>query len=205
MAPVAVQDVRPDQRLYNEAGNTETLRATWGRAIQHDADFALLTTWNDYSESTSFAPSIAHGYAYLDISSYYQSAFQTGTYPTIKRDAIYLTHRIQPYQAVPAHESDRMQPWPGPHRTAPRNTVETLTFLTAPATVTVHVGNEKYTYHAPAGVDANLFDLASGSISATAKRDGARIAKVDSPYVVTSRVGIQDLQYYAVASRRQTS
>ena len=57
MAPIAVQDVRYRELRYGEAGNTETLRASWERALSDHADFAQLITWNDYSESTQVAPS----------------------------------------------------------------------------------------------------------------------------------------------------
>ncbi|MEV8155607.1 hypothetical protein AB0R11_24135 [Streptomyces fradiae] len=44
MQPVAVQDARPNQGVYDEAGNTGTLRATWERAIAGGADW-VQTRW----------------------------------------------------------------------------------------------------------------------------------------------------------------
>lgn len=44
MAPVAVQDERPTQVIYEEAANLETLRATWQRAIDADAELVQLVT-----------------------------------------------------------------------------------------------------------------------------------------------------------------
>ena len=60
MTGLAVQDVRHTQLRYAESGNTELLRASWSRAISDGADFVQMITWNDYSESTSFAPSANH-------------------------------------------------------------------------------------------------------------------------------------------------
>lgn len=57
MQPVSVQDARPNQGIYDEAGNTATLRSTWTHAIEDGADWVQLTTWNDYSEGSQFAPS----------------------------------------------------------------------------------------------------------------------------------------------------
>lgn len=74
MQPVSVQDARPNQDGYHEAGNTATLHATWARAIEGEADWVQLTTWNDYSEGTHFAPSLHNGHAYLDLTSYYLTA-----------------------------------------------------------------------------------------------------------------------------------
>lgn len=56
MQPVSVQDARPNQGIYDEAGNTATLRSTWTHAIEDGADWVQLTTWNDYSEGSQFAP-----------------------------------------------------------------------------------------------------------------------------------------------------
>ncbi len=203
MSPIGTQDERPNQKLYDEAANTELLRASWQRATSDDADFAQLTTWNDYSEGTAFAPSTNHGYSLLDINAYYQSQFQTGSTPSVARDAIYLTHRNQMFSALPSiAESSPMVPWGGSGRTAPRNTVEALTMLTAPATVVLSVGDATYTYSAPAGVFVKTVPLQFGSVRATAARNGVGIATVASPYTVVATPLKQDLEYFAVSSLR---
>ena len=201
MAPVAVQDVRPNGGKYAEAGNTETLRASWNRAIADDADFVQMVTWNDYSESTAFAPSGAHGKVFLDISSFYAQQFKTGSAPGIDGDVLYLTHRIQPFDAQPTIPSRLMVPTLDGTSMAPRDTVEVLTMLRAPASVTVTIGGENHTVNAPAGLSAVTLPLRLGSVSASASRNGASIAAVNSPFQVVSRPSVQDLQYYAVSSR----
>lgn len=203
-SPIAVQDVRPNQKLYDEAGNTESLRAGWARAINDGADFAQLITWNDYSETTSFAPSTAHGYTFLDINQYYMTQFQTGVVPKIVRDAVYVTHRNQAFGLAPTTGHQVMKPWPGTTRTQPRNTVEILTLLTAPANVTVKVGGTVYTYAAPAGAFTATYPLGIGEISASAQRNGTGVAAVTSPYKVKGSTAVQDLQYFGSSSLRPT-
>ena len=78
MNAVAFQDARPNGNKYAEASNTETLRALWKKTITDGADYVQMTTWNDYSESTQFAPSVAHGNVLLDINKYYLNWFRTG-------------------------------------------------------------------------------------------------------------------------------
>ena len=99
MEPVAYQDARPRSGAYAEAGNTETGRATWTKAIEDHADYVQIVTWNDYSESTHIAPSMAHGSVLLDISAYYIDWFTNGKPPAIKSDHLYLTHRIHAHAA----------------------------------------------------------------------------------------------------------
>ena len=199
MQPVAVQDVRPNGKTYDEAGNTEALRATWDLAISDGADMAILTTWNDYSEGTSFAPSDDHGFAFLDIGKYYLTKFKTGSYPAITKDVLYVTHRVQSYKTLPPY-SGVMTQRSGSSNTPARDTVEVLSFLTSPATVEVTVGTKSYSYSAPAGVSAKLFPLATGYTTASAVRSGKTVATVKTKDAVTAKVTQQDLTYHAVSS-----
>lgn len=161
-----------------------------------------LTTWNDFSEGTQFAPSLHNGYAFLDISSYYLTRFKTGSWPAIVRDTVYLTSRVQPVNAVPAQgvESKLMKPRAG--TASPRDDVEILAFLTAPATVNVTVGGNRSGHDAAAGVQTVLVPLATGSSSAEVVRNGQTVTAVASASPVSSQVAVQDLQYRATSSRR---
>ncbi|QMU80337.1 hypothetical protein GXW83_17005 [Streptacidiphilus sp. PB12-B1b] len=201
MQPVSVQDERPDQGIYDEADNTANLRTTWGDAIADGADWVQLTTWNDYSESTQFAPSVHDGYAYLDLSSYYLTRFKTGRWPAIVRDTVYLTSRVQFAAAAPATgESLLMRPRAG--TAAPRDDVEVLTFLTGPATVEATTGTVGSRYQAGPGVQARLLPLRYGYNAVTVLRAGRVTARVSSAFPVVAHPAVQDLQYYAVTSGR---
>ena len=196
MEPVAVQDERPRDALYQEASNTETLRATWGRAISQGADAVLLTTWNDYSECTSFAPSADHGTAFLDLSKYFETAFKTGSYPTPAKDSIYIVHRIQKYSTLPTTYSNVMK-LRYSTGSAPRDKVEIVTILTRSSEVTVTIGGRTTSYTAPAGLNTSLFDLATGVFTATVTASGTSVTTKDAVSFSTEQ---QDLSYHAVSS-----
>ncbi|MEV0410628.1 glycoside hydrolase family 71 protein [Streptomyces sp. NPDC050448] len=201
MQPVSVQDARPNQGIYDEAGNTATLRSTWTHAIDDGADWVQLTTWNDYSEGSQFAPSLHNGYTYLDLTSYYLTKFKTGSWPKIVRDTLYVCARTQFAAADPTGaQSLLMSPRKG--SAAPRDTVEVLSFLTAPATVRTVVGAARDTHEAPAGVHSELLPLRPGTSSAVVVRDGEPGTEVKLPYAADRTVQVQDLQYYAVTSGR---
>jgi Glycosyl hydrolase family 71. len=202
MAPVAVQDERPRATLYAEAGNTETLRASWRRAIDDRADMVQLVTWNDYSEGTSFAPSSAHGQAYLDVSAYYASWFRTRIAPLVRRDEVILTHRIQFFSAVPEIGSTPMRPTLNGFLMPPRNTVEVLTMLTAPAEVQATIGGHAYSARVPAGLSTVTFPLALGTVQASVSRGGVTIVNAISQFPVVARPEVQDLQYYAAVAKQ---
>ncbi|WP_157962548.1 glycoside hydrolase family 71 protein [Homoserinimonas sp. OAct 916] len=198
MAPVAIQDTRPRNGLYAEADNTETLRASWDRAVTDKADMVQLITWNDYSESTSFAPSMAHGWTFLKLNAYFLVQFKTGEYPVVNRDAVFITHRIQPFSANGDAATLPMSPTLGGATTPPRDQVEVLAMLTAPATATVKLGTELHTMQLPAGETVTLFPLPIGSVTVEIVRDGTTVLKLDSPYAIVATPKVQDLQYYAV-------
>ncbi|MFJ7159990.1 glycoside hydrolase family 71 protein [Streptomyces sp. NPDC101118] len=202
MQPVSVQDARPNQGVYDEAGNTATLRSTWNHAINDGADWVQLTTWNDYSEGSQFAPSLHNGHAYLDLSSYYLVRFKTGSWPRIVRDTLYLTSRVQFAGADPTGKQVLLM---APRRgtAPPRDTVEVVSFLTAPATVRTTVGGVAKSYGAPAVRHAELFPLRAGTSTATATRGGKTVASVTLPYEARHVVQVQDLQYYAATSGRR--
>lgn len=200
MSPVAFQDARPKSGTYAEAGNTETLRATWSRAISDGADFVQMATWNDYSESTSFAPSQDHGYALLDISHYFLDSFTYGNSPPITSDHLYLTHRSQPWAARATSGINNMQPVLGGSSTAPRDTVEALVFLTSAAVVTVTSGSTSQDFSLSAGMSAVTLPLRPGTQAAQITRGGAVVKAITSGYPVTDSPYVQDLQYVAAGS-----
>ncbi len=200
MQPVAVQDARPNQKLFAEAGNTEMLRASWDKAIAQDADMVMLVTWNDYSEGGHFAPSVDHGDTFLDISRHYLDTFKSGRTAPIVTDAVHITHRIHPHDARPAYPSP-MRLWSG-YPTAPRDTVEVLTVLRSSATVSVTVGGVRHSYTAPGGVSAKVFPLRTGHSTATVTRTGDVVASVRTKDPVASTVEQQDMAYHAVSSGR---
>ncbi|MGW1767789.1 glycoside hydrolase family 71 protein [Streptomyces sp. NPDC002073] len=202
MQPVSVQDARPNQGIYDEAGNTATLRSTWNHAIDDGADWVQLTTWNDYSEGSQFAPSLHNGHAYLDLTSYYLTRFKTGSWPEIVRDTLYLSSRVQFTGTDPTgRQSLVMSLRRG--SAAPRDRVEVLSFLTAPADVRTETGRTLATHRAPAGVHSELVPLRQGFSSATALRGGRTAAEVLSGYPVQRVVEVQDLQYYGHTSGRR--
>jgi len=200
MEPIAVQDERPSAGLYAEADNTELLRSSWQQAIDERADAVQLVTWNDYSEGTQIAPSVEHGWVFLDICAYYIDWLKRGSAPGIDGDALYVTYRTQFAAAVPTSQEQLMQPTLSGSMTAPRDDVEVLTFLSQPGDVTVTVGGRTTSYRAPAGVSAKLVPLAVGQIAARLSRDGSPVLDVSASPSVKADPAVQDLDYHAVGA-----
>ncbi|MCU1367477.1 MAG: hypothetical protein JWN39_3116 [Ilumatobacteraceae bacterium] len=201
MQPIAVQDVRPTAGLFAESDNTATLRTLWQTAIDTNAEWVQLVTWNDYAECTEFSPSSHIGWSPLDISDYYLAWFKTSTRPTIVRDTVYLSHRIQPWAARPTGPQTELMELKAGSSPA-RDTVEVLTFLTQPQTVEVTIGGATHTYQAAAGESATTFPLAAGTVSATVRYSNGATLAIASADRVVDRPVVQDLQYNFASSGR---
>ncbi len=208
--PVCSQDVRYGNGgpKYDEALNTGAQRAAWTKAINEDADFVQLVTYNDFSE-TPIAPSAANGWCILDIGSYFITKWKTGSFPAITRDVLYLSHRSQTLnatttgpQTLPDVQFSRGS------SSAPRDHVEVLSFLKSPATITVNTGNGTQTYNAPAGMYAWSYACSPcepNVIAATATRSGATVTSVTSPVGHRTSDVSSDKGYYRFSSIRGTS
>jgi Glycosyl hydrolase family 71 len=198
MQPVSVQDERPSSGVFEEAENTQNLRNTWKIALDSGAEWVNMTTWNDYSEGTAFAPSQKHGWSYLDINAYYLAQFKTGTAPKITKDAVYVTHRTQKVAALVSGPASKLMKLRA--GSPARDTVEALTFLKAAGTVNITVGSTTTSCQVDAGVGTCTAPLGTGTVSVSVLRFGATVASVDDPYSVTSAPYAQDLQYVAAGS-----
>ena len=199
--PVSVQDTRPNGGSYYEAENLNNLRVTWDVAIEGGADYVILPTWNDYSEGATFAPSANHGWTFLDVSAYYAYQFKFGTPPPIARDALYVTHRIQKHESLPTYPQTKLMKLRSQSSPA-RDTVEVMSFLTEPGTISVSSGGDITTYEAPAGVFVKTVPLEVGTVAAGLARNGVPVTAVVSPYQVVESNLNQNLDYYGVSSLR---
>lgn len=193
MSPVAFQDARPYTGGYQEACNTETLRGMWQKAIDTNSEWVQIITWNDYSENTQVSPSTHSGWGPLELCAYYAALFKSKSV-SIATNTLYLSHRIQPYNATPVFSQTRlMQPYQ--YASSPRNTVEALTLLASPQQITVNIGDTTHTYTAPAGLSAQSFPLGFGSVGATM---GSQT--LISPFPITAKPYVQDMNYYMVST-----
>lgn len=201
MQPVPFQDSRPRSAIFAESANSLTNRLAWQIADHQHAEWVQLITWNDYSESTAMAPSVAHGWGILDMNAYDIVGFKFGRKPRILRDALFFSYRDQPVGARPTHpETSLMHVVPG--SVPPQDTIEVVAFATAPSQISVVAGTQHYSCRVPVGRGICTFPLSLGSISAEMQRDGEVVAEARSNADVTARPYVQDLQYRVVGGLR---
>lgn len=200
------QDVRPRSDLFDEARNSEALRAGLDAAMRQNADIIQFCTWSDHSEGSMVRPTVKQGSAKLDVAAYRIVKWKTGKYPRILRDAIYLSYRNQmAASTITGGQTRFMSQWARTNRSTFREAVEVLTYFTAPAVVTLKVGNNDYTYTAPAGEYAYTVTAQPGEVSVKAVRSSVEIARINAPVVIKASTVNQDREYCWFSSIRGTT
>lgn len=200
------QDARPRSSVFDEALNSASLRAAWNRVVADQADIVQLCTWSDFSEGSTFVPSAKHGSAMLEISAWYAAIWKSGSMPTILQDTVYLIHRNQTLSAtITGGQSSFMAKRTGGSRSALRNDVEVLSFLTAPADILLRTGGTNYTFTAPAGMSSTTYAVEAGEQSVKVMRGTTEIARVNSGVVVKTASVNEDREYCWGSSLSGTS
>jgi hypothetical protein len=201
MQSVPFQDNRPRNGTFEESLNGMANRMAWQLAVEEKAEWVQLITWNDYAESTAMAPSMAHGWRMLDLNAYDIARFKWERPPTVTRDAIFVSHRIQPVEALPAYrETLLMRPVPG--TAEPRDAIEVVSFARARSEITIVAGDQMTACSAPAGRGTCVAPLRLGFLTVTMKRGGVVVASAHSDVPVVERPFVQDLQYRLVGGLR---
>jgi Glycosyl hydrolase family 71 len=201
MQPVAYQDNRPREGIYDESANGTTVRNMWQIAIDQQAEWVQLITWNDYAETTQLAPSVVQGHRMLDMNAYWLARYKFGQTPRVLRDALYVSHRIQPVGARPTFPQSRLMGL-RPGSIAGRDAVEVVSFAVAPSTLQVMIGSTSGSCVVPAGLGVCTFPLQPGGVVAGLWRDGRWTAIAQSPLAVTATPYVQDLQYTVAGGLR---
>lgn len=217
MQPVSVQDARyytwkdrsgTHSNMYQEAANSEVLRNNWswamGKAGKPAANLVMLVTWNDYSESTSFAPSVGNKYSILDLNKYYLKQYKAAAAAVdTSTEAVFVSHRLHKSSFVPSYTYPSV-PRTNGNGKAPQNTVEVVSFLKSEAQVQVNLGSSGVqTYTAGAGVTTKSFPLpASGVIKVQYLRSGQILGTATTTSSVTATPAKQDMSYLFASSLR---
>ncbi|PPQ79164.1 hypothetical protein CVT25_002792 [Psilocybe cyanescens] len=175
---------------------------------QNYSDECLL----DYGESHYIGPikgaqpnsqAWVNGYpheAWLPLTQYYAKAFQTGTYPTITKDRVFMWARPHPKEATAGDSVPRPDNWQ-----LTDDTAWVVVFATAPARISVYTNEnsaDKKNYEIKAGVSKLSFPLrADEGMKASLIRDNKTVV-VCNPmaYRFESRPGVYNFNAYVAIS-----
>jgi hypothetical protein len=201
MQAAAFEDTRSYDGRFWESSNSGLLRSSFETAIQSDADWIAMITWNDYTESW-VSPSKERGYAVTDVASYYIDWFKTGVKPAITQDALYYFHRSQrtdaPVTVSPTGRDGSPVTMYVPYGDTATDQVELVAFLTAAGTLTITQGSDVRSMDAAAGAVSFKVPIVPGTTPVfTLQRNGATAQSIASATAVNAAPQFQDMIYHA--------
>lgn len=178
-------------RVFNYNG-FEGVAQQWEGAIEDGADWVELVTWNDWGESSYFAPlpenapaaSLWDGHwgrltshkAYLDASLYYSTWFKTGRKPEISRDRLFYFYRLNPADVRAnkfLNDAGKLElALPDNAKKLPDEVYVTV-FLKSPAELTIHSGSTDRVFSLPEGVSHVSVEFGCGPQRFVLKRGNA--------------------------------
>jgi hypothetical protein len=203
MAGISGQGYRPKEYRYWESEGSLAYRDSWLGAIEADADWVQLTTWNDFSESTQILPYTdgedASGTGYFNLTGYYASWFLTGRAPSITHDVIYYFHRKQPIAAAAPNAGKAVKSavfWqPG------KDIIEVVGFLKTPGTLMVSIDGHEYKKEVGAGVQWFSAPLGEGTPHFSLLRGNDVVIAFDGKTPIVGSAGLPggyaDLTYWS--------
>ncbi len=201
MQPVAPQDARPKSSILWEAENTSLLRTSWTEAIDKNADFVHMITWNDYGEGTEFAPSSGSQFLFYDLSAYFIQWYKMGQPPPITKDAIYYCHRTQIFDPTKLFNPGD-QPFRLLGATPLHNDVEMIAMLTQPATLQIELAGRQVEMSVPAGLQVIKMPASPGRPVFRIIRSGKTIVEKVSDWLIDADAKNANPDYFGGSSSR---
>ncbi len=191
--------MRPKVLQVQEAEGSAAMLSAFAAAEKGGASGIRLVTWNDYSEGTEWAPSSVTRHAYYDLAAWAIASFKAGKPPRIERDGFVVFHRRQIFNPA---DTSRGQPWKVQSRAPVTNVVDTVAFLTAPATLTVTVGGVGTSRKLSAGMQRLTVPARIGSVTVRLTRSGRTLAACTSPWTIAAKAARHDPLYAGFSSLR---
>ena len=158
-------------------GGLDMMRYNWKAAMDYDSRLIQFVTWNDYGEESGVAPTTGNGYTTIRVNRYFVDQWKNdGVAPAVEKDEIHVVYR-RTTGDPPTWPLHSRCLWGG-------NTLQVVTILKEPATVTVDGYGD---YEAPAGIHFQNYEMKAGSVSATVKRGGNAVCSVKAPEPISDR------------------
>ncbi|WRT64077.1 uncharacterized protein IL334_001005 [Kwoniella shivajii] len=170
-----------------------------------------ILTWNDYGESSYIGPIEGalpagsdvwtNGYEHTALSSltsYYSTAFKTGSYPSITQDEIIMWARPHPHDATATSDSTgKPTGW-----NYTQDYLWAIVFATADSSVTLTSGSNSQTFSVSKGLNKLKLSMSAGSISGSISRSGSTVASYNagSSFTYTTSPATYNYNYFVGSS-----
>ncbi|WVQ62263.1 uncharacterized protein L199_000402 [Kwoniella botswanensis] len=180
-------------------------------AMRDQVKSVEILTWNDYGESSYIGPIEGalpsgsevwtNGFTHTALNSlttYYATAFKTGSYPSITEDEIVMWARPHPHDATASSDSTgKPTGW-----NYTEDYLWAVVLATADSTVTLTSGSNTQTFQVSAGLNKLKLAMSAGSISGSISRSGSTVASYDagSAFTYTTTPETYNYNYFVGSS-----
>ncbi|WWC66431.1 uncharacterized protein I206_100333 [Kwoniella pini CBS 10737] len=158
-------------------------------AMRDQVKSVEILTWNDYGESSYIGPVEGalpagsdvwtNGFEHTalnSLTSYYATAFKTGSFPSITQDEIIMWARPHPHDATASNDSTgRPTGW-----NYTEDYLWAIVLATADSTVTLTSGSNTQTFSVSKGLNKLKLSMSAGPISGSISRSGSTVASYNS-------------------------
>lgn len=199
VSPIVYQDLRTRECWHVESLGSATLRKTWETAIADGSDWALITTWSDYTEQAQ-APSSSIGFVPYDLNTFYIQWFKLGERPAITRDTLYYFYRRHHGDIDPGRGVSWKLKKEGPMGFDLRNEIELLAFLAEPGELQVQIDESAFSTNAPAGITSFRVPMPAGKSFTpvfSLARNGKGVLSGPGRFAVLNKIEYPNYQYHA--------
>ncbi len=213
MAPVTpfYRGFGGNYRVY-ECQGYEGIATQWESAIATNADWVEIVTWNDWGEASylspfgppektefwggHWGPMLSHQ-GFLDLSAYYIQWYKQGEPPAIAKDRLFYAYQLHPKSAegiIKPGKEERGRP---SHADQLADRVFATVLLTAPAELTIELGDQRQTFPLAAGVHHVSLPFAIGTPRFILLRDGQTVIDKTGEHTISPANAWADFNVFA--------
>ncbi|NCO34001.1 MAG: glycoside hydrolase family 71 [Armatimonadetes bacterium] len=203
-----------------ECRGFEGMAKQWESAIENNATWVEIVTWNDWGESSYVAPfgppekrdvgggnwgSLPSHVAFLDASRYYIDWFKTGKPPKITQDKFFYFYRLHPKDVPGTVKIGQEQKGRPSHADSLVDDVFVTAFLRSPARLIIDSGGTRQQFQLRRGVHHVSMPFAPGKQRLVVERKGHVLIDKTGEREISATDGWGNFNYFggaAVAPKR---
>lgn len=193
LATVWPQDCRYKDGWYAESRNSEVFRQGWSAAIEANAEYVNVLTWNDYSESSHLRPSLYTQYAFADLNRLFSDRF-------LRRDKADYSENLFYFHRIDTIHSDQSLSC---RLGSPTNEVELLACLEQPGELRIDIEGTQVAHDVASGMFSLRIPAMPGRPRFGLRRKGRDVLALDSAFTIRERSRWPNYTYRGGSTQRK--
>ena len=185
-------------KRHHFLGLSAAYRSTLQQAIDYDANFINIATWNDYPEGHHLIPEINHNFGFSVLLEYYKNIWQ-GHPEKNDKDMAVVFYKKYPLASKPSKVNVTLRTFRTAYSTGEdgEDGIEVVTMLTQPGQLYI---NGQFIETVNAGLKATRVPMTPGRVTVRVERDGKMIIDLKPTEWITTEPYRTDRFTYSFSS-----